>query len=37
MGPGEELVRLTCINCANVLHFVANEIGIHPESGVRFD
>lgn len=37
LGPGEQLVQLTCANCANVLHFDANRIGIHPDSGVRFD
>jgi hypothetical protein len=33
LGPGEKLVQLTCVNCANVLHFDANRIGIHPDSG----
>jgi hypothetical protein len=37
LGPGEQLVQLTCANCANVLHFDANRIGIHPDNRVRFD
>lgn len=33
LGPGEELVQLTCANCAYVLHFDATGSGFIPTAG----